>query len=371
MKRIFVSGCYDIIHAGHLQFFEEARALGDHLTVCFASEDVLWHHKQRRSSMPDPHKKAVMEALWMVDEVVIGTDHDLGLDFKSHFVAAKPDLLVVSPDDQYGDLKRELCAQVGATYQMIPKTPPKFDPVSTSGIVRWVKAPTEAPLRVDFAGGWLDVPRHARDGAFIVNCAISPLVSLREWPYEKRAGLGGSGAWALLNGEDGVGSELDLGVGWQDPAVIRESGLCVWRSGQLPVLDLKRNGDMLAGRLAVRWLGAEHDTPGFADDQRDYDKIERSGHLAREGVVNESLDRLAEGIGCYHEVQLEEGMEPLPEVAGSIARKYCGGGHGGYALYLFEGEARRDAAVAAIAEMRAIEPYLHWLAPAGRAGGGR
>ena len=27
MKRVFVSGCYDIIHAGHVQFFEEARTL--------------------------------------------------------------------------------------------------------------------------------------------------------------------------------------------------------------------------------------------------------------------------------------------------------------------------------------------------------
>ena len=33
MAKVFVSGCYDILHAGHLQFFEEARALGDHLTA--------------------------------------------------------------------------------------------------------------------------------------------------------------------------------------------------------------------------------------------------------------------------------------------------------------------------------------------------
>ena len=358
MKRIFVSGCYDIIHAGHLQFFEEARALGDHLTVSFASEDVLWHHKQRRSSMPDEHKKAVMEGLWMVDEVIIGTDHDLGLDFKTYFLKERPDVLVVSEDDQYETIKRELCAQVGATYLVIPKTPPKFEPISTSEIVRWVKAPTEAPLRVDFAGGWLDVPRHAREGAFIVNCAISPMVSLRSWPYEKRAGLGGSGAWALLNGEDGVSSELDLGVGWQDPAVIRETGLCVWRSGQRPVLDFKRNGDMLAGKLAVLWTGSEHDTPGFADDQRDYEKIERSGHLARAGVLEGDVAKLAEGMVCYHEVQLEEGMQALPEVDGSLARKYCGGGHGGYALYLFSENSKREAAIAQMGEMRAVEPYL-------------
>ena len=308
--------------------------------------------------MPDEHKKAVMEALWMVDEVVVGTDHDLGLDFKSYFVETQPDMLVVSEDDQYETIKRELCAEVGATYFVVPKSPPEFEPVSTSGIVNWVKAPCEAPLRVDFAGGWLDVPRHAREGAFVVNCAISPMVSLREWPYEKRAGLGGSGAWALLNGMDGVDSELDLGVGWQDPAVIRETGLCVWRSGSRPVLDFKRNGDLLAGRMAVLWTGVEHDTPGFADDQRDYEKIERSGHLAREGVLAGDLVKLAAGVSCYHEVQLEEGMRELPEVAGAIARKYCGGGHGGYALYLFAEPAAREEALGEWDEMRAVEPYL-------------
>jgi len=351
MKRIFVSGCYDIIHAGHLQFFEEARALGDHLTVSFASEDVLWHHKQRRSSIPDEHKKAVLEGLRMIDEVVIGTDHDQGLDFKTYFLEAKPDVLAVTEDDLYA------CKQVGATYHVLAKTPPRFAPVSTSGIVKWVKAPTESPLRVDFAGGWLDVPRHAREGAYIVNCAISPLVSLREWNYEKRSGLGGSGAWALLNGEDGVDAELDLGVGWQDPAVIRETGLCVWRSGQRPVLDFKRNGDMLAGKMAILWTGSEHDTPGAADNQRDYDTIEASANLAREGVLNEDLKKLAEGIALYYSAQLTEGMQPLPEIDGSLAQKYCGGGYGGYALYLFENQSQRDAAVHQIDALRAIEPY--------------
>ncbi|MGI9242365.1 MAG: adenylyltransferase/cytidyltransferase family protein, partial [Verrucomicrobiales bacterium] len=170
--------------------------------------------------------------------------------------------------------------------------------------------------------------------------------------------LGGSGAWALLNGADGVDSELDLGVGWQDPAVIRETGLCVWRSGPRPVLDLKRNIEMLAGKMGILWTGEEHHTPGFADDQRDYEKIERSGHLARSGVLSESVEQLAEGVRCYHEVQLEEGMEVLPEVAGALASKYCGGGHGGYALYLFDSAGHRDAAVGAIADMRAIEPYM-------------
>ena len=86
MKKVFVSGCYDIVHAGHIQFFEEARALGDYLIVSFASEPVLWHHKQRKPSIPDEHKKVLLESLRMVDKVILGTGMKKGLDFEEEFL---------------------------------------------------------------------------------------------------------------------------------------------------------------------------------------------------------------------------------------------------------------------------------------------
>lgn len=358
MIRVFVSGCYDIIHAGHIQFFREARALGDHLTVCFASNDVLWLHKQRRSSLPDDHKRAVIEELSCVDAVVLGEGLEEGIDFRDHFLRLRPNILAVTEDDKWAPLKRALCAEVGARYVVLPKTPPQFSPVSTTQIVRFIRAPEVAPLRVDFAGGWLDVPRFARAGAYVVNCAISPTVSLREWPYQQNAGLGGSGAWALLNGRDGVTSEIDLGVGWQDPAIISETGLCVWRSGQRPELELKHNGEFLRGRMALFWTGHDHDTPNLANRPRDFDAIERAGKIARDAVWASSLAQLAAGVRESYAMQLGEGMTPLPaDLPGALACKYAGGGFGGYAVYLFSTPAERDAACAR-KDFRPIEPYL-------------
>lgn len=357
MTHVFVSGCYDILHAGHIQFFRDARALGDELTVCFASAEVLWNHKRRRSSLPDEHKAAIIASLSMVDRVVVGTGTKLGLDFEEHFLRLHPDVLAVTGDDQYGDLKRALCAQVGARYHVLGKVPPGCSPVSGSQAVRLIRAPSQAPLRVDFAGGWLDVPRYARPSAHIVNCAISPLVSLRHWPYRARAGLGGSGAYALLRGDDSVVSELNLGVGWQDPAVIFESGLCVWKSGVRPRLELKRDGQMLRGCMALWWSGTPHDTPGVANLIRDYDQIEEAGNLAREAVLLENLPLLAESASCSYRIQLQEGMDRLPEVPEALAMKYCGGGWGGYALYLFQRPDDRDEFVQTSHGI-AIEPYL-------------
>ena len=371
MTRVFVSGCYDILHAGHLQFFREARALGDHLTVSFASAEVLWLHKQRRSSLPDDHKHALLSGLTMVDQVVIGNSLHEGLDFRDHFLALKPDVLAVTEDDKYGAMKRALCAEVGARYVVLPKTPPQFSPVSTSQIVRFIRAPETAPLRVDFAGGWLDVPRFSRTGAYVVNCAISPTVSLRDWPYERNAGLGGSGAWALLNGKDGVSSEIDLGVGWQDPAVISEGGLCVWRSGLKPQLEIKHNADFLRGHMALYWSGTPHDTPASVELPRDYDAIQRAGATARDAVWQSSLSKLCDAVRQSYAVQCREGMVPLPGDPSApaslrdtlpakvtpLAWKYCGGGFGGYAVYLFASTGDRDVACAR-PEFRPIEPFL-------------
>lgn len=365
MIRVFVSGCYDIIHAGHVQFFTEARALGQHLTVSFASSEVLWIHKQRRSSLPDEHKQALMASLKMVDEVVIGRGLDEGIDFREDFLRIRPDILAVTEDDKYAPLKRALCAEVGAKYVVLDKTPPNFKPISTSEIVRYIRAPQEAPLRVDFGGGWLDVPRYARAGAYVVNCAISPTVSLRDWPFERNAGLGGSGAWALINGRDGVHSELDLGVGWQDPAVISETGLCVWHSGPRPRLEIKVSADFLSGCLALYWTGTPHDTPGMVGGKRDYAEIERAGALARDAVWARSLEGLAKAVAVSYSVQRTEGMAPLPGDGLSaplggvlpLAWKYCGGGFGGYAVYLCRNKADRDH-LCTQPNFRPIEPFV-------------
>ena len=78
----------------------------------------------------------------------------------------------------------------------------------------------EVPARVDFAGGWLDLPKFARGGAFIVNCAITPGFVHGQESYPPGAGLGGSAAIAShvvidLNKAAGVRA-----VALNDPAAL-------------------------------------------------------------------------------------------------------------------------------------------------------
>ncbi len=38
MKIIFVNGCFDVLHLGHIKLFEYAKSLGDYLIVAIDSD---------------------------------------------------------------------------------------------------------------------------------------------------------------------------------------------------------------------------------------------------------------------------------------------------------------------------------------------
>ena len=125
----------------------------------------------------------------------------------------------------------------------------------------------------------------------------------------------------------------------------------------MPVLDFKRNGSFLAGKMAISWTGVPHDTPAVADNLRDYQQIAAAGRLARDGVLTANIGRIADGVRTQYQTQVAEGMADLAEETSALAWKYCGGGWGGYALYVFHNQLRRDAWVTGDPCRRAIEPY--------------
>jgi cytidyltransferase-like protein len=357
MKKVFVSGCYDILHAGHICFFEDARALGDHLTVCFASDEVLKLAKGRAPSIPEDNKMLLLGSLRSVDQVVKSSNLHPIFDFVDHLETIKPDIVAITEDDRHLQEKKEFFSARGITLVVLPKHT-NYTPTSTTSILASIKNIVEVPLRVDFAGGWLDVPKFSRKGSYIVNCTIIPKVSLDHWPYEHGGGLGGSAAHAILKIKNGLESELNLGVGWQDPAVIQETGLCVWRSGKKPVIEFKSNPDWLLGRMLIVWTGIRHDTPHLVSTKRDYQAIIRAGKVAALAVFSKDFKKMCQAVSMSYTVQLKEGMKELSAVPRARAKKYLGGGHGGYALYLFNSAKDRAFAASRTQDSKVIEPYL-------------
>lgn len=132
--KVFVSGTYDILHAGHVQFFKEAKALGDYLIVSFCSSKNLLLYKGRTSAIPDDNKKILLESIRYIDKVIVGNGNGGVWDFIEAFIVEKPDLLVVTEDDKYSNEKRKFCEEYNVQFIILPKTPPLATPISTSEI---------------------------------------------------------------------------------------------------------------------------------------------------------------------------------------------------------------------------------------------
>ena len=94
-KIVFTNGCFDIVHAGHVDYLEKAKALGDILVVGLNSDGSIRRIKgPERPINIQEHRKRVLEALKPVDLVIIFDE-----DTPERLIKEiKPDVLVKGGD---------------------------------------------------------------------------------------------------------------------------------------------------------------------------------------------------------------------------------------------------------------------------------
>ena len=87
---VMTTGCYDVLHAGHVRHLERSRAMGTRLVVALNSDASVRRLKgAARPINPQDQRRAVLEALRCVDEVRI-FDGDNAMDLMREI---KPDIL--------------------------------------------------------------------------------------------------------------------------------------------------------------------------------------------------------------------------------------------------------------------------------------
>lgn len=75
MKIVLVTGGFDPIHSGHIEYFKAAKELGDKLIVGVNSDEWL-NRKKGRAFMPIVERVRIVENLKMVDGVILFDDDD-------------------------------------------------------------------------------------------------------------------------------------------------------------------------------------------------------------------------------------------------------------------------------------------------------
>jgi len=151
-KKVFVSGCYDMLHSGHVAFFEEASEYGD-LYVGIGSDRTINALKARKTVNTDAERLYMVKALKVVKDAWINKGAGL-LDFMEEFKALQPDIFFVNADGHTPD-KENLCKELGIEYVVSKRIPHGNLPARSTTALR---QECKIPYRIDLAGGWLDQP---------------------------------------------------------------------------------------------------------------------------------------------------------------------------------------------------------------------
>ena len=78
MRTVAISGYFDPLHVGHLEYIELAADLGDHLTV-IVNNDLQCELKKGKSFMPSKDRVRIIQALSVVDTTFLSVDTDLSV----------------------------------------------------------------------------------------------------------------------------------------------------------------------------------------------------------------------------------------------------------------------------------------------------
>jgi len=127
-KLVFTNGCFDIVHAGHIRYLKEAKALGDVLIVGLNSDTSVSAIKPGRPVNPQDQRAEVLSSLEMVDYVTL-------FDEETPYELIKllhPDILVKG-----GDWKKEDI--VGSDIAKETYSLPYIQGISTTEIIERIK----------------------------------------------------------------------------------------------------------------------------------------------------------------------------------------------------------------------------------------
>jgi cytidyltransferase-like protein len=178
-KKVLVSGCYDLLHGGHVAFFKTAASYGK-LYVSVGRDESLLQLKGKRPFLTEKERLYIVESIKYVHKAFIASGTGM-LDFEPDMRRIKPDIFIVNRDGHNPD-KEALCESLGIEYIVLERIPEKGLPPRASSKI---KKEIQFPYRVCIAGGWIDQP-------WVSEIYPGSVVVAQLWPtidFNERSGM--------------------------------------------------------------------------------------------------------------------------------------------------------------------------------------
>ena len=185
-KKVFVSGCYDLLHSGHIEFFKQASQFGD-LYVGIGSDATYLEYKHRKPMFPQEERLFMVRNIKAVKEAYINEGSGI-IDFIPTLDIVQPDIFVVNAEGG-SDAKRQLCQERGIQYIELERTPAEGLQARSSSSLKAAfqknNTPEEEskgiPTRLDLAGTWIDQPYvSVHHPGWAITISLEPTFEVRD-----------------------------------------------------------------------------------------------------------------------------------------------------------------------------------------------
>ena len=175
-KKVFVSGCYDLLHSGHVEFFRQAAEYGD-LYVGIGSDATILGYKHHKTVYSEQERLFMVKSIRYVKDAFINSGSGV-LDFLPELDVLKPDILVVNEDGGSQE-KEALCRERGIEYVVLQRVPSAGLEARSSTDLK--KVDSRIPTRLDLAGTWIDQPYvSCMAPGWAITISLEPTFEIRE-----------------------------------------------------------------------------------------------------------------------------------------------------------------------------------------------
>ncbi len=176
IAKVFVSGCYDLLHSGHVEFFRQAAEYGD-LYVGIGSDETILHYKNHKTLYNENERLFMVKAIRYVKDAYINAGSGI-MDFIPTVDFLKPDILVVN-EDGASEEKRRFCEERGMEYIVLKRDPHEGLKAHSSTSLK--EQLCMIPTRLDLAGTWIDQPYvSCYAPGWAITISLEPTFEVRE-----------------------------------------------------------------------------------------------------------------------------------------------------------------------------------------------